>query len=69
MAGLLALLDDGGGLEAVEPRHPDVEQDHGELLTQQEPERLLARAGAHQRAGERLEHGREGDQVVWLVVD
>ncbi len=69
VARLLAPLDVGGCLEAVQVRHLDVHQDQGELVAQEVPEGRVARRGAHERLPERLEHGLERDEVLLLVVD
>ena len=65
----LALLDRARGLEAVEPRHHDVEEDHRELLVEQVPERLLARLRAHEVLPQRLQDRLEGEQVLGPVID
>ena len=65
----LPLLDQLGGLEAVHPRHLDVEQDRRELVVQQPPQRLLARRGADEIGVERLEDRLEREQVLGPVVD
>jgi hypothetical protein len=66
----LSFLDQRGGLEAVESRHLDVEQDDREVVAaEQEPQRLVARADADQLLGERLEDSLERDQVLRAVVD
>ena len=62
-------LDQLGGLEPVQPRHLDVEQDRGELCLEQVPERLLARSSADELLAERLEERLEREQVLGPVVD
>jgi hypothetical protein len=68
VAGRLVLLEDAGGLDAVEDRHHDVHHDHRELATGSERHGFGARMGADQLVSERLEHGGKGDQVPWVVV-
>ena len=65
----LALLDQLGRLEAVEPRHLDVEQDHRELVVEEVAQRLLAGLGADELLPERLEDRLEREQVLGPVVD
>ena len=67
--GALALLDELGGLEPVQARHLDVEQDRREVLVEQPAQRLLAGGRAHRVEPERLEHRLEREQVLGLVVD
>ena len=69
VARALPLLDQARGLEAVDPRHLHVEQDHGEVPAEQLPERLLAGVRAHELLPERLEDGLEREQVLGAVVD
>jgi hypothetical protein len=69
VAGPLPPLDQGRRLEAVHARHAGVEQDQGELVVQQPPERLLARAGAHQLVTQRLQDRLHRQEVLGLVVD
>jgi hypothetical protein len=65
----LAALDQLDGLEAVQPRHPDVHDDHREVLVQEVLERLLARGRGDHLAAERLQYGTESNQALRLVVD
>ena len=66
----LALLDQLRGLEAVEARHLDVEQDRrANSSLEQPPQRLLARGGADELVPERLEDRLEREQVLGPVVD
>ena len=65
----LALLDQLRGLEPVETRHLDVEQDAREVLVEERPERLLAGLRADEVLAERLEDRAQGDEVLLAVVD
>ena len=65
----LPALDQLDGLEAVQPRHPDVHDDHGEVVLEEPLERLLARRRGDHLAAERLQHGPESHQALRLVVD
>src|SRR6185437_10057845 len=66
----LALLDQLGGLEAVELRHLHVEEDHRHVRAgQQDPQRVLARRGREQLMPERLQDRLERDEVLAPVVD
>ena len=69
MPRALELLDQLGGLEAVHARHLHVEQDHGELVVEQAPQRLFARLDADELLAERLEDRLEREQVLGPVVD
>lgn len=69
MPGALALPDELGRLEAVEPRHLHVQEDHGEVLVEQPLERLLARGGRDQVMAERAENRLEHEEVLLTVVD
>ena len=64
-----ALLDQLCGVEPVEARHLDVEQDAREILVEKRPERLLAGAGADEVLAERLQDRAQGDEVLLAVVD
>ena len=64
----VALADQRGRLEAVQARHLDVHQDHGEVGVEDAHQRLLAGAGAHQVQAHAAEDGLQGEQVVRLVV-
>ena len=68
-ARALPLLDQLRRLEAVEVRHLDVEEDHGEVVAQQLPERVLTRMRPHEVLAERLEDRLEREQVLGRVVD
>ena len=63
------LLDQLDGLEAVHAGHPDVHDDHPEVLVEERPQRLLAGAGRHDLMVERRQQGLERRQGVRLVVD
>ena len=65
----LALLDQRRCLEAVEPGHLDVEQDHGDVVLQELPQSLLAGVGEDQILLQRLEDGLEGEEILLPVVD
>ena len=61
--------DQAGGLEAVELRHVDVEQDHRELVAQERAQRLVPGArGGHLHADVRQDR-LERQQLVGAVVD
>ena len=66
--GALPLADQLGGLEAVHPRHPDVEEDDREVVGEDGTERLPSRLRPHQVLAEggenRLERGELGGVVV-----
>ena len=64
-----ALLDQLCGVEPVETRHLDVEQDAREVLVEERPERLLAGARADEVLIERLQDRAQGDEVLLAVVD
>ena len=68
-ARALAGADQLGGLEAVQPRHLDVEQDHREVVAQQCAQRLVAGARLDQAAAQRCQHGLQRDEVLLAVVD
>ena len=57
------------GLEPVEHRHLDVEDDDRELLLRRQGERPRARGGLHQAQLEPVQDGREREEVVGVVVD
>jgi hypothetical protein len=65
----LALLDQRRGLEAVELGHLHVEEDHGDLVAEELPERLVAGVRVQQRLSERREDAFEREQVLRPVVD
>ncbi len=67
--GARPLLDQLRRFEPVEPRHPDVEQDHREVLLEQHPQRSVAGCRGSERVPERLEHRLERAQILRLVVD
>ena len=69
MAGALPPLDELRRLEAVETRHLHVQEDQVELVLQQALERLLARAGLDDAVTQRLQDGRQREEVLPLVVD
>ena len=64
-----ALLDQLRRVEPVESRHLDVEQDAGEVVVEQRPERLLAGVRADEVLTERLQDRAQGDEVLLVVVD
>src|SRR5207244_3339014 len=66
---LLALADQGGGLEAVYIRHLNVEKDHGKLVVQEVLERFAAGGRLDQVLAEVAEDRLQGDQVLGAVVD
>ena len=56
-------------LDAAHPRHPDVEDDRGELLPQHRQQRFVSRLGPHDTAAAAVEHRLERVEVARLVVD
>src|SRR5262249_9480162 len=60
----LALLDEPRGLEAVELRHLDVEQDHRHVVAEELPQRVLAGARIQKRLAERLENSLEREEIL-----
>ncbi len=64
-----ALLDQRRSLEAVELGHLHVEQDHGDLVPQQLPQRILAGMRIDQVLAERLQDALEREQVLGPIVD
>ncbi len=69
VAAAIARLDHLGGLDAVHPRHLDVEQDHREVLDQHFPQRLLTRVGLDDVDPQRLQDGLQRDAILAPVVD
>jgi hypothetical protein len=69
IAGPGALFDQFRSLQAVEPGHPHVQEDHREVLLEQHPQRAVPGARGDQRVAERLEHGLQRAQVFRLIVD
>ena len=69
LAGALARTDQVGELEAVDPRHLHVEQDHREVPVEQQPERIVPVRGARQPMAERRKRRLEGEEVLGPVVD
>jgi hypothetical protein len=65
----LTRLDQARGLEAVDPRHLNVEQDDGEVVEEELAQRLVARVRPDQRLIERLEDRLQREQVLRPVVD
>ena len=63
------MLDPGGGLQAVHPRHHDVQQDDRELLREQRLQRLLAGLDRYQDLVQRGQDGVQRDQVLDPVVN
>ena len=61
--------DQAGGLEAVELRHVDVEQDHRELVTQERAQRLVPGARGRHLHAEVRQDRLERQQLVGAVVD
>ena len=61
--------DQGRGLEAVHPRHVDVEQDDREVALEHLLQRLLARCGGEQILAEVLEDRPVDQQLVGPIVD
>ena len=64
-----ALLDHARGLEAVDVRHVDVQEDAGEVVQEDLAQRRDARVDAHEEMTERFEHRLERDEVLLAVVD
>ena len=65
----LTLLDQRGGLEAVELRHLDVEQDDRDVVLQEGAEGVLAGVGVEEVLAERIEDSLQREQVLGPVVD
>ena len=65
----LARLDQPRGLEAVDPRHLNVEQDDGEVVEEELAQRLVPRVRPDQRLAERLEDRLQREQVLRPIVD
>ena len=61
--------DEGGGFEAVHPRHVDVEQDDGEIALQDPLQCLLARFGHEQWLTQLLQDGLVDEPLVGTIVD
>ena len=61
--------DEGCRLEPVQNRHAHVEQDDGEVLREETPERLLPGAGLDDVDAEIEEDRLERDELVRAVVD
>ena len=66
---LLARLDDLRHLEAVHPRHLDVEQYRREIVRENLLQRLRPGVGANQNLAERLEDRLEREKVLGAIVD
>src|SRR5690606_16095381 len=66
--GAFARLDQLRRLEAVQPRHLDVQEDRREVAGEQLPQRLVARGGADEPFTQRLQYGFQGQQVLRPVV-
>jgi hypothetical protein len=69
VGGPLPIADERSGLEAVHPGHPHVEQDDGEVLPEQPPQRLTARLRGHDVDVERQQDRLQRDELVRVVVD
>jgi hypothetical protein len=65
----LALLDQCGGLEAVELWHRDVEQNDRDVVTEKLAERVLPGMGKDQVLAQRVKDRLEGEEVLGAVVD
>jgi hypothetical protein len=65
----LALLDQRGGLEAVELGHLDVQQDDRDVVVQKLAQRVLARVGVEEVLAEWIQDALEREQVLRPVVD
>src|SRR6267154_1180109 len=68
MPAALAFADQRRGLEPVQFRHSDVEQDESEIVREQLPQRFLARPRGDQLLSKRLEYRLQGEQAPGLVV-
>ena len=69
LRGPVTLLDQLGGLKAVQARHLDIQQDHREVVSLQQPaQRLLTRLGGDELLAEWLEDRRQREQVLGTVV-
>jgi hypothetical protein len=66
---LPALADERRGLEAVHAGHVDVEQNHGEVVAQEAPERVLSRPGGDHSVTERGQDRFQGQELVRAVID
>src|SRR6266508_437446 len=64
-----ALLDQRSGLEAVEIRHLDVEQDDRDVVLQELAEGVHTGVGIKKVLVERLEDPLEGEEVLGAIVD
>src|SRR6266508_2247454 len=64
-----ALLDQRSGLEAVELRHLDVEQDDRDVVLQELAEGVHTGVGIKKVLVERLEDPLEGEEVLGAIVD
>ncbi len=64
----LPLLDVGRGLEAVETRHLDVEQDDGEIVGEETLQRLITGRGEHQVLAQGLKRLLADDFAVILIL-
>ena len=62
-------LDQPCRFHPVELGHAHVEQDQGDVVLEQQPQRLVPRARHQQRVAERLEHAVERMEVLLAIVD
>ena len=69
VTGLLALLDQLGGLQPVELRHLHVEEDDRERLPEQVQQGFFAGPRLHDARAERLEDRFQREEVLGAVVD
>jgi hypothetical protein len=67
--GLVAVPDQGGGLEPVHVRHLHIQKDHGEVVGEKPFQRLAPRLRPDEVLPEALEHRLERHEVGRLVVD
>ena len=67
--GLAPRADELGGFQPVHARHIHVEKDHGALVVEEPPQRLLARGCRHDVLLQLLQDRAENDALVEPVVD
>jgi hypothetical protein len=65
----LSLPDARRRVIAIQAAELDVEQDHTDILIEEEPQSRLSRGGFNDRAAGAAKQGFEGDETFWTVVD